>query len=617
MSLQEELSAAAAQNFGAILDRQADAHPDHVAFLTPVGGSDEPNEWVPLTFAQFRRQAHDVAAGLLSLGLGRQDRAAIMSGTRIEWILADMGISCAGGATTTIYPNSGPQEACYILADSESSVLFVDSSANLAKALGNDDVDEHLRHIVIFDDDRQLNHVDDDRVITMDELVAMGRRVLAQDPDLVRRTIDAIQPSDLATIMYTSGTTGTPKGVEIEHRSWTYMGAAWKHGDFLHLGDTHLLWLPLSHAFGKCLLAICFEIGICQAVEPRIPRLSRSLKEVKPVVLCGVPRIFEKIRSGVMTQFPAGRLKSMISRWAFAVGKETTAYRLGRRRMPPHLAIKHRIADRLVFSRLRVGLGDVKFMISGGAKLSPQVQEWFYSAGIPIVEGYGATEMCAVAFFTPPENVQFGTAGPVCPGNETRIAEDGELLVRGPIVARGYHHLPELTAEAFDNGWFHTGDIGEFDEHDNLYITDRKKDLIKTSGGKYVAPQKVEASLAANIPLLSQAVVLGEGHKYIVALLALEEKAVLRWGRRHGKSRATYADLIDDPELIAAMQAGVDRANTRLERWETVKRFAILDYDMSNNKDLVTTSLKVRRSVVAQQFRDLYESLYETDETTA
>lgn len=617
MSLQEELSAAAAQNFGAILDRQADAHPDHVAFLTPVGGSDEPNEWVPLTFAQFRRQAHDVAAGLLSLGLGRQDRAAIMSGTRIEWILADMGISCAGGATTTIYPNSGPQEACYILADSESSVLFVDSSANLAKALGSDDVDEHLRHIVIFDDDRQLNHVDDDRVITMDELVAMGRRALAQDPDLVRRTIDAIQPSDLATIMYTSGTTGTPKGVEIEHRSWTYMGAAWKHGDFLHLGDTHLLWLPLSHAFGKCLLAICFEIGICQAVEPRIPRLSRSLKEVKPVVLCGVPRIFEKIRSGVMTQFPAGRLKSMISRWAFAVGKETTAYRLGRRRMPPHLAIKHRIADRLVFSRLRVGLGDVKFMISGGAKLSPQVQEWFYSAGIPIVEGYGATEMCAVAFFTPPENVQFGTAGPVCPGNETRIAEDGELLVRGPIVARGYHHLPELTAEAFDNGWFHTGDIGEFDEHDNLYITDRKKDLIKTSGGKYVAPQKVEASLAANIPLLSQAVVLGEGHKYIVALLALEEKAVLRWGRRHGKSRATYADLIDDPELIAAMQAGVDRANTRLERWETVKRFAILDYDMSNNKDLVTTSLKVRRSVVAQQFRDLYESLYETDETTA
>ena len=189
--------------------------------------------------------------------------------------------------------------------------------------------------------------------------------------------------------------------------------------------------------------------------------------------------------------------------------------------------------------------------------------------------------------------------------------------IRGPIVARGYHHLPELTVEAFENGWFHTGDIGEFDEQNNLYITDRKKDLIKTSGGKYVAPQKVEASLAANIPLLSQAVVLGEGHKYIVALLALEERAVLRWGRRHGKSRATYADLIRDPELIAAMQAGVDRANTRLERWETVKRFAILDYDMSNNKDLVTTSLKVRRSVVAQQFRDLYESLYETDETTA
>ncbi|MDN6557084.1 MAG: AMP-binding protein, partial [Acidipropionibacterium acidipropionici] len=405
MSLLEDLEDRSARSFGALLDRQADEHPDRIAFLIPQGDDDRENTWVPMTFAEFRRQAHAVAAGLLGLGLGREQRVAIMSGTRTEWIIADMGISCAGGATTTVYPNTNAEETAFILTDSDSQIVFIDTVAQLEKIRSRPELDSHVRAIILFDESERAEAAGgsvDERVMSMADLIADGRRRLAARPDLVRRVIESIRPTDLATLIYTSGTTGTPKGVEIEHHSWTYMGAAWEYKDFIHGDDVHLLWLPLSHAFGKCLLAICIQIGVTQAVEGRIPRLVRSIAEVKPDVMCGVPRIFEKIRAGVMTRAPQGRLQSRIAHWAFAVGRDSRPYRLEGRSMPPALAAKYRVADRLVFSTLRRSLGGVRFMISGGAKLSPQVQEWFYSAGVPIVEGYGATELCAVAFFSEP-----------------------------------------------------------------------------------------------------------------------------------------------------------------------------------------------------------------------
>lgn len=640
MSLQQDLIDGSAPNFGALLDRQADAHPDRVALLVPRGPDDQPNEWLPITFAEFRRQAHAVAAGLIELGLAREQRVAIMSGTRTEWIIADMGISCAGGATTTIYPNTNAEDTSYILTDSDSRIVFAETAAQVDKIVSRPELDDRIRHIITFDaaqpaggegpggsgtegDDSTAGERPDDgatgtrvgtvdpRVMTMADLVAAGRRRLSADPMLVRDTIDSIAPADLATLIYTSGTTGTPKGVEIEHRSWTYMGAAWQHQNFLGPGDVHLLWLPLSHAFGKCLLAICIQIGIAQAVEGRIPRLVRSIGEVRPTVMCGVPRIFEKIRAGVMTASRRGRITSRISHWAFAVGRDSRPYRLAGRRMPAGLAARYRLADRLVFSTLRRKLGGVRFMISGGAKLSPQVQEWFYSAGIPIVEGYGSTELCAVAFFSDPSTIRFGTVGPVCPGCQARLADDGEVLVSGPIVARGYHNLPEQTSQAFVDGWFHTGDIGEFGADGCLHITDRKRDLFKTSGGKYIAPQKVEAALMANCPYLSQAVALGEGHKYAVALLTLDPEKLSLWGRRRGRAAMSYAELSRLPELRSTIQGCVDRANAHLDRWETVKKFAILDHDLDDEEGLVTTSMKVRRGEVANRYRDLWESLYE------
>ncbi|MCP2377400.1 AMP-dependent synthetase/ligase [Cutibacterium modestum] len=610
LAVQRKLLAASAKNFAAMLDRQADAHPNRIAFLTPSGPDDGPNTWLPMTFAEFRRQAHEVAAGLMELGLPREGRVALLSGTRTEWIIADMAISCAGGATTTIYPNSGPEEASFILVDSDSSILFVDSTAQVAKIQGRPDVDAVVRHIISFVDDSEETGVSDDRLTTMANVIAHGRRRLAVEPDLVRRMIDSIEPEDLCTLIYTSGTTGTPKGVELAHRAWTYMGQAWKSLDVFRGGDVHLLWLPLSHAFGKCLIAICVEIGITQAVEPRIPRLARSLGEVKPRVMCGVPRIFEKIRAGVMTAYPQGRLASRVSRWAFAAGRDAQRYRRTSDRLPVTLAARLKIADALVFSTLRRKLGEIEFMICGGAKLSEQVQQWFFSAGIPIVEGYGATEIGAVSFFSGPNAIRSGTVGPVAPGCLARIAEDGEVLVAGPIVARGYHNLPEKTVEAFTDGWFHTGDIGEFDEENYLRITDRKRDLFKTSGGKYVAPQKVEATLMANCPYLSNAVVLGEGHKYAVALLALDKDALMTWGKRHGRPDANYAELSADPRVRRSIQVYVDRANSRLERWETVKKFAILDHDLTEDAHSMTTSLKVRRGVVAEKYSYLLDEMF-------
>lgn len=609
-AVQRKLLAASAKNFAAMLDRQADAHPNRIAFLTPSGPDDEPNTWLPMTFAEFRRQAHEVAAGLMEFGLPREGRVALLSGTRTEWIIADMAISCAGGATTTIYPNSGPEEASFILVDSHSSILFVDSTAQVAKIQGRPEVDAVVRHIISFVDDSEQTGVSDDRLTTMADVIAHGRRRLAAEPELVRRMIDSIEPDDLCTLIYTSGTTGTPKGVELTHQAWTYMGQAWKSLDMFRGGDIHLLWLPLSHAFGKCLIAICVEIGITQAIEPRIPRLARSLGEVKPRVMCGVPRIFEKIRAGVMTAYPHGRLASRVSRWAFATGRDVQQYRRAGDRLPVTVAAKLKIADALVFSTLRRKLGGIEFMICGGAKLSEQVQQWFFSAGIPIVEGYGATEIGAVAFFSGPTAIRSGTVGPVAPGCLARIAEDGEVLVSGPIVARGYHNLPEKTAKAFTDGWFHTGDIGEFDEKNYLRITDRKRDLFKTSGGKYVAPQKVEATLMANCPYLSNAVVLGEGHKYAVALLTLDRDALMTWGKRHGKADASYAELTADPRVRRSIQWYVDRANSRLERWEAVKKFAILDHDLTEDSHSVTTSLKVRRGVVAEKYAYLLDEMF-------
>lgn len=611
MSLREELLAKAANSVGEMLTRRVAQTPDAKAFLVPDRAPGT-NTWAPVTWRETERQVHELAAGLLQRGLTYEQRVAIIASTRVEWVMIDFAVACAAGATTTVYPNTQADDVGYIVGDSGSVIVVAEDATQLQKVLDNHDLDEQVHTIVVID---PAGVTTSDRVITYEALRTAGAEHLASHPGIVTDAIASTNRETMSTLIYTSGTTGRPKGVRLNHMSWVYEGVAMEHLDFVRPDDLQYLWLPLSHVFGKVLLGAQLQIGFTSAVDGRIDRIVEGLGEVRPTIMCGAPRIFEKVRAAVMTASPSSGIKGRIARWAFAVGRDSRSYRLERKPMPKVLALKYRVADKLVFSKLKEKMGGrVRFFISGSAKLSQQVQEWFFSAGLTIVEGYGSTETSAIAFVNHPKRPRFGTVGPVTPGIDVKIADDGEVLLRGPIVTPGYHNLPEVSAEAFsEGGWFHTGDIGELVDDGALIITDRKKDLMKTSGGKYVAPQKVEGAITANIPYVSQAVAVGEGRKYVAALVTLEEGALMRWGRNHGKADLSYAQLTQLPEVHASIERFMKRANSHLDKWETVKRFAILEHELSVDEGEATPNMKIRRSVVLKRYADVVESLYDAE----
>ncbi|WP_460706365.1 AMP-dependent synthetase/ligase [Luteococcus sediminum] len=617
MTLQEEIGQACAPSIAQMLVDRVEATPDGLAFLVPDRAPEGPNQWEEVSWAAFGEQVDELAAGLLSLGLAPEDRVAISSQTRYEWILASLATQTAAGAVTAIYPNTTDHDVLYIMQDSASAVLVAENQAQVAKVqLHDDELYDQVRHIVIMDDDRTAAERVDQRVLTWQQLQERGRTLLAEQPERLREVVTGIEPHHLATLIYTSGTTGRPKGVELDQRAFAFVANGVAHMGMIDATDRHYLWLPLSHVFGNCLVAVQLALGFSTAVDGRVDRIVAGLGETRPTIMCGAPRIFEKVRAAVITANPTSGVKSKVAQWAFAVGRASRPYRLAGRPLPKRLAARYALADRLVFSKLKKTMGgNIRFLISGSAKLSSQVQEWFYSAGITVIEGYGSTETTAIAFLTPHGQPRFGSVGPVLPGLEVKIDDDGEVLLKGPTIFRGYHGAPEKTAQVFDeDGWFHTGDLGELDGDGYLTVTDRKRDLMKTSGGKYVAPQKVENAITANIPYVSQAVALGEGRKYIVALVTMEREALLKWGRNHGHPNASYEELTQLPEIKASMDRFMAKANTRLERWETVKRFAILDHEFSVADGGVTPSMKVRRGVIAKKYAHVVDSLYDAED---
>ncbi|HRL80381.1 MAG TPA: long-chain fatty acid--CoA ligase [Propioniciclava sp.] len=588
---------------GAMFNDRVAASPQAEAFRYP----DDHGAWVSLTWTRTREIVWEIAAGLLALGLGTEERVAIASSTRIEWVLLDLAINCAGGATTTVYPNTQGEEFAHIITHSDSRIFVAENADQLAKLrdlVGT----EKLAGVVLLDGS-------DPDALSLDALREAGRAHLAEHPTSVDDAVAATSPDTLATLIYTSGTTGLPKGVELVHSNWTYEGAAVDALGIIGPDSLQYFWLPLSHVFGKAVMMIQLQIGFGSVVDGRLDQIVPGLGATHPIFMCGAPRIFEKVRNAVKANTATG-VKAKIARWAFAVGRESRPYRLAGQKLPFAMGIAYAIADRLVFSSLKEKMGgNIEFFISGSAKLSEQVQEWFYSAGIVIVEGYGLTETSAVAAVNVPHTPRFGTVGPALPGSEFRIAEDGEVLLKGPGVMRGYHKDPEQTAEVLDaDGWFHTGDIGELDAEGYLRITDRKKDLMKTSGGKYVAPQKVEGALAANIPYVSQAVAVGDGRKYISALLTLDPAAVENWAKRHGKEGLSYAEVTQLPEMRVSIDRFMTRANRKLERWETVKKYQILDHELSVERGGVTANMKLRRAAISQDYADVIDSMYEVED---
>jgi long-chain acyl-CoA synthetase len=597
------LLAARPASVGAMLVRRVEATSSKEAFRYV-----EEDRWVSLSWLQTKDKAFQLAAGLLALGIGPEDRVAIASSTRMEWVLADLAIMCAAGATTAIYPSTQHEDVRYILADSQSKMVVAEDELQVAKVLDHLDELPELINIVQLD-----GKVDHPKVIGWGDLERLGREYLDAHPTAVDDVIAAIGPEDLATLIYTSGTTGRPKGVRLVQDCWTYEGAAVEAYDIISADDLQYLWLPLSHVFGKALIAIQLYIGFTTAVDGRIDKIVENLGVIQPTFMCGAPRIFEKVRARVMMTASHG-VKAKIFDWAFGVGRKVSPMRLAGREPSGLLAMQYALADRLVFGKIKARMGGkIRFFVSGSAPLSREVQEWFHAAGLLVLEGYGLTETCVPTCVNNPRATRFGTVGPPVPGSQVKIADDGEIMIKGPGVMRGYHNMPEATEQALKDGWFATGDIGELDEQGYLRITDRKKDLIKTSGGKYVAPQKVEGVLKTVCPYISQVLVYGDGRKYATALITLDPEAIEGWAKEQGLSYSSVEELTGSQEVHDLMEGFVTQSNEQLERWETIKKFEILRAELSVEEGEVTPSLKVRRKTVEKKYADLLNSMYDAD----
>ncbi|ALG12044.1 AMP-dependent synthetase/ligase [Kibdelosporangium phytohabitans] len=559
--------------------------------------------WCSLTWAETERHVRRLAAGLIALGVRPEQRVAIVAGTRYEWIAADLAIMCAGAATTTVYPTTNGDGVAYILADSDSQVVFAEDAVQLAKLRAHRDSIPQVRNVVLLDGTAP----DDDWVLGLAELEHRGDALLELDPSAVDDRVGAIAADRLATIIYTSGTTGVPKGVRLRHSGWAYQASAVASQGFLSADDLHFLWLPMAHAFGKVLLSLQLAVGFPTAVDGRVEHIVDNLADVRPTWMAAAPRIFEKAYARIVTTMEQqGGLRKRLFDWAFAVGTVVSRLRRDGGTPGPLLAARHRVADRLVLAKVRKRFGGrIRFLVSGSAALNTGIAEWFHAAGVLILEGYGLTETTAAATINRPDHFRFGTVGPPLPGTEVRIAEDGEVLIRGAGVMAGYHNLDKDTAGALDaDGWLHTGDLGERDPDGLIRITGRKKELFKTSGGKYIAPSAIESRFIAICPYASQFFVHGDGRNYCTALVTLDADAVAGWARQRGKPDRDHASVV---RLVTSY---VDILNAELNRWETIKKFAVLDREFSVESGELTPSLKVRRKVVEDNNRATLDAFY-------
>ena len=591
------------QNFAVQFLDRVTASAEREAFRYPRGEA-----WESVTWKQAGDLVEKLAAGLLALGIESEQRVGIAAGTRYEWILADLAIMCAAGATTTVYPSTNAEDTAYILSDSECRVVFAEDDEQIAKLKEHRNELPHLAKIVTFD-----GTVDGDWVIGLDDLATLGEGYLAEHPGIVEETARAIAPEQLATLIYTSGTTGRPKGVRLLHRAWVYEGTAIQVQDILHEDDLQFLWLPMAHSFGKVLLSAQLACGFATAIDGRVDKIVDNLGVVKPTFMGAAPRIFEKAHGRIVTmQAAEGGAKEKIFKKAFEVGIKVDQLKREGRSVPLLLNVQHGLFDKLVFSKVRERFGGrVRFFISGSAALNAEIAEWFHAAGVLILEGYGMTENAAGATVNHPASYKIGTVGPALPGSEVKIGENDEVLLRGPHVMAGYHNLPEETAATLtEDGWLHTGDKGSLDADGFLTITGRIKDLFKTSGGKYVAPSAIESKFKAVCPYASQFLVFGNERNYVVALITLDPDAMAGWAEENGMAGASYSDVVNSDQVQKMVGEYVDELNSRLNRWETVKKWRLLDHDLTIESGELTPSMKVKRNIVEKNNKELIDSLY-------
>lgn len=574
-------------------------------------------EWKSLAYGEVARRVRELALGLYSIGLRGGDRVAIWSENRPEWNIADLASLAIGAVDVPIYATQTPAQVEYILADSGARGVFV-SSAFLDEALAIKARVPSLQHVFAFDDVGP--DVQDGSIIRAEDLVSKGRALFGEQPALYESLWGAAKSEDLATLLYTSGTTGDPKGVMLSHKNLT--ANALNTFRWLSLEgrrDLALSYLPFSHIFERGAFYLYAHAGAVLAYAESIDTVAKNLLEVRPTVMTSVPRMFEKIYEKITERgLAAGFPKKQIFLWSLDVGREwaTTRNRGGRPGF--WLGLKHKIADALVFKKWREVMGGrIRVFISGGAALAPEIGYLFSAAGLEILQGYGLTETSPSISCNTEARNRIGSVGPVMEGVSVRMADDGEILVKGDTVMKGYYKRPADNEEAFDgDGWFRTGDIGEMDKDGFLTITDRKKDLIKTSGGKYIAPQRVE-NLIKSSRFVSQVFVVGNSRKFASALVVPNMKLLRDYAGLKGIAYESGRELIANQRIIDLIQRQIDKYTSELARYEKVKKVALLEHELTAESGELTLTLKPRRSLIEKKYAAVIDRLYEEEPSLA
>ena len=541
-----------------------------------VEGSDG---WQEVSWEEAARAVEEIANGLLALGIRKGDAFGILAQTSLEWSLFDYALARIGAVGAAIYANSSPKDSRYVLEHSDAVGVLVEDEEQRTKI-----ADLALPHVISFAE--------------LDDLRARGREFAGGNPKALADAEAAIDEEDLFTFIYTSGTTGPPKACMIRHRNYYEMAACTEHVEgFAISDDTMLLYLPLAHNFGRLMHLLGAFIGYTVAFCPDPLRIAEALTAVRPTIVPSVPRLYEKVHTGVVAKFDeATGLRRRLVDWALHTGRQASTYRQRGDSLPPGLAVKHAIADRLVYSKIKKRLGGRwRLGVSGGAPLAKEIGEFFHALDILIIEGWGLTECTTAAAVNRPNRLRFGTVGLALPGFEVQTAEDGELLIRSPTVFAGYYKDEDATREVLgEDGWLLSGDLGEIDGDGFIRITDRKKDILVTAGGKNVAPQNLENALKI-APLVSQALVVGDRRPYVAALITVDP---------------AMAEGLSPGQIQERVQEIVDGVNAELSRFEQIKRFTILPREFSADEDEVTPTLKLKRRVCAEHFSAEIEGLY-------
>lgn len=565
--------------------------------------------WMDISWKQMKDTVEQVALGLIGLGLNPKENVCLLSENRPEWAHADLGIISAGGVNVPVYATNTPQQVQYIINDSDARFVFVSGKAQLDKVMKVRANLPKLKKVIVFDPEGIPK--DPDFIMTLDDLRKSGSA--SKDKTMLDKRIQSIQPDDLITIIYTSGTTGEPKGAMLTNKN--LLSNCEAVSAYVPVKDTFvaLSFLPLSHVLERMAgYYIVLFYGYTIAYAESIEKIVEDMGEIKPHVMVSVPRVYEKMYAKIIEGVESGPpSKKKIFYWALDTGKQTIPFKLAGKSLPAVLGIKYALAKTLVFNKIKTILGGrLLYFVSGGAPLSKELGEFFFAADVKIVEGYGLTETSPVLTLNPYENVKFGTAGKPIAECEIKIATDGEIIARGPMIMKGYYKKQQETSEAIDkDGYFHTGDIGFLDNEGYLHITDRKKDLIVTAGGKNIAPQPIENVLKMN-RYIEQVAMIGDKKPYCVALIVPKFEAVEAYAKQNNIAYTTKKELVERPEIITIIQNGVDAVNATLAKYETIKKIKILPNEFTQETGELTPTLKVKRRVIMEKYRDSIEGLY-------